>query len=267
MAGVPPKRGEAYTFPTFLTSQADTNIFQVNPTLAAGDVEVSIDGGAQNPIAALPTVSPAGSDQVLVTVSAAEMAHAVGGFTTVRFHDAAGAEWQDQGRELRGVETPIDELVAAAVASIISALLSISPVRQALGTVDLELYRGDTWIQPISGLGDLTGWTRIWLTARRDKDNSDGQSQILIQLSDPADPSDGLRYIAGGPAAIPANGSVTVTDVPRGNLLARLEAVEAAKLQPSARWYYDAQWTDGTDVKTPRRGYLLILTDVTRAVS
>ncbi len=40
---VPPKKNTALVFYVALTSQADPNLFQVNPTLAAGDVKVAID--------------------------------------------------------------------------------------------------------------------------------------------------------------------------------------------------------------------------------
>jgi hypothetical protein len=92
MAGVPPIKGEAFTFTCALTSQADTDTFQANPTLAAGDVQVSIDGGAFANLTTLPTVSPAAGRQVEISLSAAEMNGDVIG---VLFHDAAGDEWQD----------------------------------------------------------------------------------------------------------------------------------------------------------------------------
>jgi len=89
---VPPVSGEALTFFVALTSQADTDIFQVNPTLAIGDVTVSTDGGALNNITVLPVVTPAGGAQVQVDLSIAEM---TGDVIGVLFSDVVGAEWQD----------------------------------------------------------------------------------------------------------------------------------------------------------------------------
>jgi len=91
MAGQPAVKGQPFTFYAYLTSQANTNIFQVNPTLAAGDVLVSVDGGALDPITVLPTVVPAGGPQVQVNLAGAE----VGDMTAVWFHDVLGGEWQD----------------------------------------------------------------------------------------------------------------------------------------------------------------------------
>ncbi|MCP5094099.1 MAG: hypothetical protein GY943_00950, partial [Chloroflexi bacterium] len=69
----PPKKNTAYVFYVSLRSQADTKLFQTAPTLAAGDVQVSTDGGALGNLGTLPVVTPAGSKMVKVTLSAAEM--------------------------------------------------------------------------------------------------------------------------------------------------------------------------------------------------
>jgi hypothetical protein len=91
---VPPKKNTEYIFYINLVSQADTKLFQINPTLAAGDVKVSTDGGAEGNITTLPVVTPAGSAWVKVTLSAAEMN---GDNINLKFSDVAGAEWCDVG--------------------------------------------------------------------------------------------------------------------------------------------------------------------------
>jgi len=88
----PPTRGLEYIFYVTLIDQSDTRLFKANPTLAAGDVKVSIDGGAQANLTTLPTVTPAAGKHVKVTLSAAEMS---GRNISVVFSDAAGAEWCD----------------------------------------------------------------------------------------------------------------------------------------------------------------------------
>lgn len=75
-----------------LIANGATN-FQINPTLATGDVKISKDGGALTNIATLPVVTPASSALVRVTFSATEMQAAR---IVVLFDDAAGAEWEDQ---------------------------------------------------------------------------------------------------------------------------------------------------------------------------
>jgi hypothetical protein len=110
----PPKKNTALIFYTSLTSQADPRLLQANPTLATGDVKVSIDGGALANLATLPSVSPASSVMVKVSLSAAEMN---GDNITVVFRDAAGAEWGDQEVVLQTAANQFDD-IATAVAAI-----------------------------------------------------------------------------------------------------------------------------------------------------
>lgn len=87
-----PVRGVAYDFYTSLVSQASSNEFQVNPTIASGDFQISIDGGTLANLATLPVVTPAGGVGVLVALSAVEMdAEKI----QVIAIDASGAEWYD----------------------------------------------------------------------------------------------------------------------------------------------------------------------------
>lgn len=104
---VTPRKNVAFSFYASLTSQVDTKLFQVNPTLAAGDVKVSVDGGALGNITTLPVVTPAGSREVLVSLSAAEMN---GDNIIVQFVDAAGAEWCDLVVNIQTTARQIDEL-------------------------------------------------------------------------------------------------------------------------------------------------------------
>lgn len=99
----------ATEFITFiaLVSQANQNVMQANPTIAAGDFKVSIDGGALTNLATLPTVTPAGGKMVKVTLSTSEMA---GANATVVCSDAAGAEWCDVVFNVQTSARQIDDL-------------------------------------------------------------------------------------------------------------------------------------------------------------
>lgn len=67
--------------------------FVSTPPLAAGDVQVSIDGAAFTNIATLPTVVPAADTSVRVSLSAAEM---LGKRINVRFIDQTATKaWDD----------------------------------------------------------------------------------------------------------------------------------------------------------------------------
>lgn len=66
--------------------------FKSNPTLAAGDVQISKDGGASANLATLPSVLPAAGTDVRVELGAVELTCRVASIT---FIDAAGAEWDN----------------------------------------------------------------------------------------------------------------------------------------------------------------------------
>lgn len=69
----PPKKNEDFKVRIALRNYGTPSRFKANPTIAAGDFKVDIDGAGENDLATLPTVSPDGSKWVLVTISAAEM--------------------------------------------------------------------------------------------------------------------------------------------------------------------------------------------------
>ena len=104
---VPPKRAAAYRFYVSLVDQADTKKVKVNPTLAAGDVKVSKDGGAFANITTLPVATPSGSASLQVDLSATEM---TADNIVLQFIDAAGAEWCDLTINLQTAARQIDDL-------------------------------------------------------------------------------------------------------------------------------------------------------------
>lgn len=105
---VTPKKNTAFImYITGLPSVATPGTFQVNPTIAAGDVKVITDGGASANITTLPTVTPAGGTFVKISLSATEMN---GDNVTVLFHDAAGGEWLDMGVNIQTSAYQIDDI-------------------------------------------------------------------------------------------------------------------------------------------------------------
>lgn len=109
---IPAKKNTAYVFDIGLDSVGTPGTFQTNPTLAAGDVKVSIDNGAQANLATLPIVSPAGGKIVKVALSAAEMN---GDNIIVQFSDQTNpAEWKEAIIDIPTSTNQIDDLATAA---------------------------------------------------------------------------------------------------------------------------------------------------------
>lgn len=117
----PPKRATEYITYVALIDSASGQVFKANPTLAAGDVKVSIDGGAEANLTTLPVVTPAGSKRVKITVSATEM---TGDNIGILFSDVAGAEWNDLYLHLQTSVRQIDDVPTAAQinAEVVDAL-------------------------------------------------------------------------------------------------------------------------------------------------
>jgi hypothetical protein len=140
-----PKRATAWIGYIFLPSQA-TPVFQANPTLAAGDAKVSIDGGALANLATLPTVTPAAGKMVKVSLSAAEMN---GDNITVVLSDAAGAEWCDVVANIQTSARQIDDLAFPATSGR-------SMVVDAAGLVDANTVKvGPTGAGTAQTAGDI----------------------------------------------------------------------------------------------------------------
>jgi hypothetical protein len=107
MASYPPKKNTAYTFGVGLISRS-TGQLQNSPTLSAGDVQISIDGGAFTNVTNLSTVTPVASSRIETVLTAAEMN---GDRICIRFIDQAGSEWNDLQVELETSVRTIDDLL------------------------------------------------------------------------------------------------------------------------------------------------------------
>lgn len=69
----PPVKNEDFIIRIALEDMAVAGSFKASPTIAAGDFKVDKDGAGLNNLATLPSVDPAGSIWVKLTLSATEM--------------------------------------------------------------------------------------------------------------------------------------------------------------------------------------------------
>lgn len=110
---VPAKRAAEYIDYVGLPSQFNTKVFQSNPTLAAGDVKISKDGGAFANLTNLPTVTPAGGKAVKFVLTSTETDCDQ---CVVLFSDGTGSEWCDVMVPLQFSAQQVDELLAPTTA-------------------------------------------------------------------------------------------------------------------------------------------------------
>ncbi len=114
-----PQYGVAYTFTIGLFDVATPGRFKSTPTLAAGDFQLSKDGGALTDLATLPAETPAGSGLVLVRLSATEMTAAK---VSVKWSDPQ-LEWSDGHYWCDVPVSTLDNQAAAVKNALADALL------------------------------------------------------------------------------------------------------------------------------------------------
>lgn len=248
----PPVYAAAWHFFISLISQADTNIFQANPTLAAGDVKVSIDGGSLNNLATLPSATPAASKLLRVDLSAAEM---TGNQIMVLFSDAADSEWQDA-------------MVMISTMSLGVLSQTASSAVAAMTGSDLAMVCGITYSTTISGLTIPATWSKIYFTVKDDLDDSDAAS--VLQITDLATPDaaiDGIVYLNGVAATVTtrAYGSLVINQA--GGTVAITVTDEGTALIPTGKYSYDLKCilAAGTTTQLSSGGYCTVELTETRS--
>ena len=89
----PPVKGENFIFFISLADFSSLGKMRENPTISSGDFKISKNGGSFSNLSTLPNVTPSGSVQVKITLSAVEM-NADNIF--IRCHDQSGTlQWAD----------------------------------------------------------------------------------------------------------------------------------------------------------------------------
>lgn len=126
---VTPKKNTEYIFYISLVSQADTKIFQANPTIAAGDFKVATDDGSPANPGTIPAVDGDFTKRVKVTLSTSEMN---GDNITFICSDAAGSEWCDLTVNLQTTAEQID--------SVLETVIPVNPT--AMSANDMILRAG-----------------------------------------------------------------------------------------------------------------------------
>jgi hypothetical protein len=154
-----PKKNVAYEFDIALVDSADTGSFKASPTIAAGDFQVSTDNSAFANLTTLPVVSPAGSINVKVNLSQAEMN---GDKIVVQCIDAAGDEWDD-----------VLIFIDATVANVDDIVRSTTPAN----TLDVAVT-GEAGMD-FDNIKDATGNTATLRLKQLDIQNSAGTAVLM----------------------------------------------------------------------------------------
>lgn len=251
----PPIKNTAFTFDCVLFDTSGK--VKTSPTLAAGDVQVSKDGGAFANITDLPV--QIGSTGVLkVSLTATEMnADRV----AIKFHDAAGDEWADllvtfSTVQVVAMTDPLD--IWAHVPRTLTQ--TAAQIDDALMGDMITITRDATLHVSLTGLGSLAGRTRLYFTVKGSMELADTAS--LVQIEE----TDGLIYINSQEAEDNNLGEIIVVDESAGNVNITLEAGATARLPIVSALAYDIKMLIGTEAVEMATGVARIQSIPTRAL-
>ena len=196
-----PKRAIEYIFYVALVDSANRPDFKSSPTLAAGDFKVSKDGAALANLATLPTVTPASSVMVKITLSISEM---TSDNVTVVCIDAAGAEWDDLVINIQTAARQIDDLSYPTVSGRSTDVTATGAVgvdfdniegslNQAELNADLDSYQAKV-ILVDDDTGTSDRYTTVWF--KNGEPVTSGITSPTIQVIKASDGTDLVASVA-----------------------------------------------------------------------
>lgn len=124
-------------------------------------------------------------------------------------------------------------------------------------------YRGTTWSINLV-VGNLTGWTKLWFSVK--KDTSDPDSAAIVQIEQTV----GLSVLNGSSSGLTASdGAIVINTLATGDITITLKPASSSQIAPVSGISYDVKVLVGTVVTemADGRGKFNILPDTTRHVS
>jgi hypothetical protein len=176
----------------------------------------------------------------------------------VVFSDAAGDEWCDWIEMIY----PLSSSLAAKVWAYATRTLTQTAAQVAaiLAGSEITAQRGDTLLVNLTGLGDLTGRTKLWFTVKSSRGHADSQATLMVEETA------GLTVVNGAAYAATTDGEIDVTDEAEGDLTITVAEDVTDDLIPSA-YFFDIQMLAGGVVTTLTEGSLTVNADITRAIA
>jgi hypothetical protein len=178
-------------------------------------------------------------------------------------HVAAGTFGKLLGDLVTAVAA-LPALIAAVPAAVWSYTVrrltqSAEAVAATLVASTITIRRGDTVTVTLTGLGPLTGRSKLWITGKQTPTQIDAAA--LFQIEETA----GLVYSSAETADEPTHGSLTVIDETTGSVEITLHGEETAAFGKLTDGVYDVQILEAAGPRTVAAGTLVVTLDVTRA--
>jgi len=146
---------------------------------------------------------------------------------------ASDGDWSGFDKATDSLEALRDKL---------NALTTAVTVQASSVVVDDEwaFYTHDTVEQAVTGLGNITGYTDVWVTLKTNVLDADADAGILFSSSV------GLEVLNGVSTGLTAaNASVTVDDAANGNITMKIVAAIAAAITPRS-YVWGVKWKDAS---------------------
>lgn len=163
-----------------------------------------------------------------------------------------------QAGEVSHLDADISSRAEPSDVQLSVAYPALVPEETPTGTIAAR--RGDAWSIAVTGLGTLTGATKLWFTIKESERQTDAKAIVQIELSE------GLITLNAEAALTPANGSITIDDGAAGDITVSLAGEETA-LIALKNYVYDIQALIGGDPTTVQYGQFRVTADITRATS
>jgi hypothetical protein len=173
-------------------------------------------------------------------------------------HTAADV-WTSATRTLTSLGTLVADIWSYATRTLTTAIAAVTPPPVITGAT-VTITRGDTMVLPFTGLGDISGRSKLWLTVKASTEDAD--SAAIIQIEEGA----GLIRLNGA-AGTATDGTTTIINQVTGAVTFTLKPASTALLALSAGLIYDVQVLKSGVVTTLTQGNFVVIRDATRAVS
>jgi hypothetical protein len=139
---------------------------------------------------------------------------------------------------------------------------SAAQVEEIVQGNTLHLQRSETWNFSLTGLGNLTGYDKIWFTVKKKRSLPDTESEIQVEIVS------GLLYAGKAPATDSSQGSITVDDLVSGDLSFSVDEAATQLIETYGQCLYSIKWKSASgDVLTLTEGSAIISGDITRAIN
>lgn len=142
----------------------------------------------------------------------------------------ATAVWAAGTRTLSSFGTLAADVWAYAARTLTQGTASVIA---AVSGTDISVYSGTTWSISLTGLGSLTGYSKLWFTLKSSDSLPDTDALLQIEITG------GLVRLNGRAYSATTDGSIVITDASAGNITITVKPAATSQLAFASDLNYD----------------------------